>query len=200
MTESQCCQEIIHYIAVHQGCSKEEACDALRGKLSRNTFFKHLSKLINEGQIIVKHRNKRDTKLFVDKNNPLVSVPECLENFKRAYIQLLRASKKRIRERDFTRISPTSGITQTQSSEWTKNDYSRVILHECDMVGQHYVKLEKIVQSNQGFMNIKKTLHQLESVYGDVSNYATAFLIYDSIRIFSVLVDIIIHLVQFCGR
>lgn len=194
LTESQCRQEIVDHIALHQECSKEEAYDALRDKLSRNTFFKYLPKLINEGQIIVEHKNKRDTKLFVDKNNPLVSVPECLENFKRAYIQLLKASKKIIRERGFTRNSPALGITQTQSSKWTKNDYSRVILHECDMVAKHYVKLEEIIQSNQGFKNIKNTLHRLESVYSDVSNYATAFLIYNSMRIFSVLVDIIIHL------
>lgn len=195
MTESQCCQEIIDYIALHQGCSKEDACDALRGKLSRNTFFKYLPKLINEGQIIVEHKNKRDTKLFVDKNNPLVSVPEYLENFKRAYVQLLRASKKRIRERGFTRISTSLGMTQIHPSKWTKNDHSRVILHECDMVSEHYVKLEEIIRnSNQEFVNTKNTLNQLESLYNDVRNYVTAFLILNSIRIFSTLVDIIVHL------
>ena len=117
MTESQCRNEIINYILYQQGCSKEEACHALRDKISRNTFFKYLFKLIDEGQILVVHKNRRDTKLFVAKDNPLLLVPEQLENFIRAYKQLLHVSKKRIRERDLTRIAKIRGIGTISNSK-----------------------------------------------------------------------------------
>jgi hypothetical protein len=56
--------EILNYVNLNQGCLKEEAFSALNGKMSRNTFFKDITRLIKEKQIRLEYSNKRDHRLY----------------------------------------------------------------------------------------------------------------------------------------
>lgn len=160
--ETQRHEKIINYISLHQGCSKEEACDALTPLLSRNTFFKDLPKLVAEGKIIVKQVNKRDTRLFVDRDNPLIYVPKQLDDFDDAYTKLLYESKRRIKEKDFSEVTQFLGIAEINPAKWSIYDvnkfnqyqlkianewveYNRKIYHELDMLNNEIESLRKIV-------------------------------------------------------
>lgn len=180
LSEAERRKEVLNYISVHQGCLKEEACDALVSKLSRATFFKDLPKLIKEGKVIEKPKNKRDTMLFIDKNNPLIYVPEQIEEFERAYKQLLKASKKKIKEKNFTQISKTIKASQSDPSKWTEEECFRFAEYEIEMMDQTNARLNestqtlnKLTKSINCIQSIDKTrLNSLKEVYTHVDQIA----------------------------
>ena len=61
--------------------------------MARSTFFKDLAKLKEDKIVVVEHTNKRDHKLFVDSNNPLILIPKQLQEIETTFKKLLDKSK-----------------------------------------------------------------------------------------------------------
>ena len=74
--------------------------------------------------------NRRDHKLYVDFNNLLVIVPKELEDFKKAYFNLLQESKERIRQKNFPKIARILGIDQPDPSKWNESEIDRILDYE----------------------------------------------------------------------
>ena len=93
MQETERHNKITDYISSHQGCSTEELCKAMEKHMARSTFFKDLAKLKEDKIVREEHTNKRDIKLFVDFNNPLIFIPKQLEEIETTFRKLLDKSK-----------------------------------------------------------------------------------------------------------
>jgi hypothetical protein len=83
-------EKIINFINLHAGCGVEECFNGIKEHMARSTFFKILSQLKANNEVIVENHNKRDQKLFLNKNNLLVSVPKELEQFELVFEQLFK--------------------------------------------------------------------------------------------------------------
>jgi predicted transcriptional regulator len=84
---------IIEFIRKYPYCNVEEVVEGVKNDISRVTVFKILHKLIENGAVrryleSKQKRNNREHQLYVDKNNPFISVPEELEQFDNAYFRL----------------------------------------------------------------------------------------------------------------
>ena len=149
LSEVQRHEKIVNYISLHQGCLKEEAYDALKDVLSRNSFFKDLPNLIKEGKITMKPKNKRDTMLFVDRENPLIYVPKQLEDFENAYAQFLDATIKRVKEKDFSEIAQLLGIQSSDPAKWSVDDSCKFMDYECKMCTEYFLYYDKIMEETR---------------------------------------------------
>src|SRR5215469_5266398 len=92
--------KIIEYITNHQGCNIQEVIRGVENYVSRVTVYKILGSLEKVGAIRRQKDkpNSRDFKLFVDTNNPLISLPKEFDEFKKYYYPLLERLKKDIKE------------------------------------------------------------------------------------------------------
>lgn len=90
LDENKCRQIIIDFIAAHQGCIVEHI---VRGqdKMGRKKVFRLLRGLKNDHIVLPEKSktNSRNIKLYVDGNNLLVSIPRQLDEFKKAFFNLL---------------------------------------------------------------------------------------------------------------
>jgi hypothetical protein len=96
-------QKVIDYISDHPGCNTEAACKGVESYTARVTFFKVLKELKEEGIVTVDDKSKpnaRDNKLFVEETNLLVRVPRELDEFKRAFLNLVKKTESKIRAKD----------------------------------------------------------------------------------------------------
>jgi hypothetical protein len=92
--------KIIEYITNHQGCNIQDVIRGVGDYVSRVTVFIILDSLEKVGAIRRQKDkpNSRDHKLFVDTNNPLISLPKEFVEFKRHYYPLLEIVKKEYKE------------------------------------------------------------------------------------------------------
>jgi predicted transcriptional regulator len=110
---------IIQFIRKYPYCSVEELVEGVKNDISRVTVFKTLYKLKESGAV-KRHlenkqkRNNREHQLYVDTNNPLVSVPLELEDFENAYFDLFR---KAISEFDTQYLPAAVEYSVTKHSE-----------------------------------------------------------------------------------
>jgi hypothetical protein len=93
MQEAERHKKIIDHISSHLGCLTEDLCKAMEKHMARSTFFKDLAKLKEDKIVREEHTNKRDHKLFVDSNNPLIFIPKQLEEIEKTFKTLLDKSK-----------------------------------------------------------------------------------------------------------
>jgi hypothetical protein len=95
-TEEDRHMKIIEYIRSHQGCNVENIVRGTENYVSRVTVYKILGSL-EKGGVIRRQKDKpnsRDHKLFVDKDNPLISLPIEFARFKKDYYRLLEKVRK----------------------------------------------------------------------------------------------------------
>jgi|SRR5829696_2520973 len=107
---------IIEFIRSNPYCNAEDVVQGVKDDISRVTVFKVLRRLIESGAVKSnleneQKRNSRDHKLFVDENNPLVSLPLELEKFESAYFKLLYEALPKIQlimdQREDKALDPT---------------------------------------------------------------------------------------------
>jgi hypothetical protein len=85
-------KRIIDFISVHQGCIAEDLVEGVKDYIGRGKVFKILPDLKDE-RIVREERgkpNSREIKLFVDEDNPLVSVPKDLNEFHQTFMTFLQ--------------------------------------------------------------------------------------------------------------
>ena len=89
---------IIDYIRLHPYRTKEEVVNKISHKLSRVPAYQTIGDLLEDGILKDerKKKNSRDHRLFVDEENPLVTVPQDLKSFEKAFIGLVRTAMIRI--------------------------------------------------------------------------------------------------------
>jgi hypothetical protein len=100
---------------------------------------------IGEGIIKDEASNRRDHKLYVDGNNPLVSVPKELQEFEEAFVHLLQKTKKKILERDFTEIAKKLGISESNPSKWNKFEIAKYQDSEIENLEKSIQRSEKLI-------------------------------------------------------
>ena len=93
MQEAERHNKITDYIISHLFCLTEDLCKAMEEHMARSTFFKDLAKLKEDKIVREEHTNKRDHKLFVNPNNPLIFIPKQLEEIETTFKKLLDKSK-----------------------------------------------------------------------------------------------------------
>jgi hypothetical protein len=107
---------LIEFIRSNPYCNAEDVVQGVKDDISRVTVFKVLRRLIESGAVKSnlqneQKRNSRDHKLFVDENNPLVSLPLELEKFESAYFKLLYEALPKIQlimdQREAKALDPT---------------------------------------------------------------------------------------------
>lgn len=87
---------IINYINSHQGCTKADLEKGLKDLISKKTIYKLVGEMVSEN-ILQKEKkkvNSRDHKLYVNGNNPLVYVPNEIEQFEKAFTSFSKRLKK----------------------------------------------------------------------------------------------------------
>lgn len=91
-------KDIIDYIMNHQYCTRADLERGLKNRMSKKTIVKLVPILIKENTIqeVTDKQNKRNRKLYVNKNNLLVSVPKKLEEFQSAYISMFDNTTQKI--------------------------------------------------------------------------------------------------------
>ncbi|MFZ0510053.1 MAG: hypothetical protein WAM14_00480 [Candidatus Nitrosopolaris sp.] len=99
-TEEDRRTKILDYITSHQGCNGQDVVRGVENYVSRVTVFNILDSLEKVGAIRIQKDkpNSRDFKLFVDANNPLISLPTEFDEFKRYYYPLLETVKEQVKE------------------------------------------------------------------------------------------------------
>ncbi len=90
---------IIEFISNHQGCNAQDVVDGLIAKISRVPLFEGLNELTTVGVVKDDKTNRREHRLFVDANNPLISVPADLDKFKNACFLFLEKWKAKYAKR-----------------------------------------------------------------------------------------------------
>jgi hypothetical protein len=146
MDDSERRKIITDFIGRHPGCKAEEAAYGTNDRISRVPFFNTLKELIEEGIIKDEASNRRDHKLYVDGDNPLVSVPRELQEFEEAFVNLLQKTKKKILERDFTEITKKLGISESNPSKWNKFEIAKYQDFEIENLGKSIQRSKKLTE------------------------------------------------------
>jgi hypothetical protein len=113
---------VLEYVRIHPGCMKEDITEGLKNSISRVPVFNTLRDLLEDNALRDESNNRRDHKLYVNSDNLLVSVPRELEDFEKAYINLLQNSAKRINEKDFSTVSKMLGIKESNPTKWNESE------------------------------------------------------------------------------
>jgi predicted transcriptional regulator len=90
---------ILKFISQNQCCTIEQVVKGVKRDISRVPVYDLLSELMEKGIVKDKKPNRRDHRLFVDTNNPIVEISREIEEFENAYISLLKKVREQINRR-----------------------------------------------------------------------------------------------------
>ena len=109
--------------------------------------------------------NSREHKLFVKKNNPLVLVTSELEEFEKAYMQLLNKLKEKSKKVDFSEIASQLGIKEINPSKWSESEVSRYLQSGDEKVKElENKKRTRNIKSRQNRIKSKRSqINQLQN-------------------------------------
>jgi hypothetical protein len=127
---------LIDFILHNQGCTKADIEKAL--PISRKTIFRLIDEL-KEDEIVEEIQekpNSREHKLFVKKDNPLIRVTSELEQFEKAYLQLLIKLKESTNKEDFSAIAAELYIKKMKPSLWSVSEFERYLEYDSKKVSE----------------------------------------------------------------
>jgi hypothetical protein len=84
---------LIEFINNNEGCTIEQVVEGLKENFSRVPIYQKLKILLKEGVVKDESTNRRDRRLYVDKNNPSVSIPQQLRDIEKRFKNLLNKSE-----------------------------------------------------------------------------------------------------------
>jgi hypothetical protein len=90
---------IIRFISENQPCTSQDLVKGVSDKISRVPVFDTLSELMKEGIVKDQRINRRDHRLFIDSNNPIIVISREIDEFENAYISFLKKIKENINKR-----------------------------------------------------------------------------------------------------
>lgn len=114
--------KIVEYVRYHPGCKMDDIVKALEKDISRGTIFKITPELVEEKIIVNKSRNKRDLALNLNDDNPLLRVSKEIDQFEKAYFNLLDKSKGRIENKDFSTVAKIIDLSSPDPQKWKDED------------------------------------------------------------------------------
>jgi hypothetical protein len=84
-------KDVMNFIRDNQGCKAQDIVDGLKQVvgLSRVPIFDILVELVKEGAVTDEKVNRREHRFFLNDDNPLVSVPRELDQFKGYFFKLI---------------------------------------------------------------------------------------------------------------
>src|SRR5919198_4272181 len=90
---------IIKFISENQHCTSQDLVKGLSDKISRVPVFDTISELMKYGIVKDQKVNRRDHRLFLDTNNPMIVILREIDEFESVYISLLKKVKEHINSR-----------------------------------------------------------------------------------------------------
>jgi hypothetical protein len=84
------------FVTENQPCTMEQIVLGLHDEISRNPLFEVVAKMFAKGVLVDRKKNRRDHRIFVNKENPLVIVPRQMELFRTSLLDLVKSSPKEI--------------------------------------------------------------------------------------------------------
>lgn len=139
-------QKIVKYITDHAGCSKAAIVRHMEnaGPVSRITTLNYIGNLEAEKIIIcsLEKPNSQIYRVYINEDSKVASLLGELEEFKEAYVNLLKKSRDIINNKDYS--SKTLGITEPDPTKWSESDRRRYSNLEYDKL----VKFNEITSKN----------------------------------------------------
>ena len=185
-------QGIINYIRYNPGSSKADIIRHLKKvKLaSRVTVFEYIKDLEDRNMIYGKKErpHSQSFMMYINEDNKLVSVLIELEEFRKAYVELLAKSKKKLDNRDYSTDAKMLGINETNPSKWSSQDTERFDNFWIQKHNEVYHQIsigEKKHTSEVG----KPTSENSEDLVKVIRENPLYF-IFDAVSLFYVVVDI----------
>jgi hypothetical protein len=86
---------VADYIGNNQGCTAQDIVDGLNLSISRGPIFDILKELVASEIVKDQRINRKEHRYFLEFNNPLVSIPQELDKFEKAFIILLENTNKK---------------------------------------------------------------------------------------------------------
>jgi hypothetical protein len=133
-------EKIIKFISENQPCTAEDLVKGFKDEISRVPVFHTLSELIKEGEVKDQKINRRDHRLVVDTNNPIIEISRELHEFEKAYISFLKKVKEHINRRYYELKNPdysgpehiTSNVADNHPLHRPLSEAERDTLEEAD--------------------------------------------------------------------
>jgi hypothetical protein len=165
-------EEIIRYVKDNPGCSKSDIVRFIKGKqmMGRPAVLVHIDKLERERMINceLERPNSQIYKVYVNEDNKIASVLVDLEDFKKAYSNLLKKSKERIDNKDYSKVAKLFNLEETDPAKWDEKDRVKYIMTESEKLVKHtHADAEHIMWENRSKENFKKLEKQIEKTYQD---------------------------------
>jgi hypothetical protein len=83
----------------NQPCTSQDLVKGVSDKISRVPVFDTLSELMKDGIVKDQRINRRDHRLFIDTNNPMIVISREIDEFENAYFSFLKKIKENINKR-----------------------------------------------------------------------------------------------------
>jgi hypothetical protein len=80
---------VMNFLRDNQGCRAQDIVDGLKPVLSRVPIFNILGELVKEGAVTDESKSRREHRFFLNEDNPLVSIPAELDQFKDYFFKLI---------------------------------------------------------------------------------------------------------------
>jgi hypothetical protein len=127
-------EEILNYLRNNPGSSKADIIRNMRDKhlASRMTVLEYIKDLENEN-MIYERKERPDSQsymIYINEDNELASVLLTLEDFKKAFIDLLEKSKERINNKDYSEAAKQLKLKEKDPVRWEDNDKAQFFRKE----------------------------------------------------------------------
>ncbi len=93
LTDDEYRDLIIEFISNNYACTAEQLVEGLKDKVSRVPVYEKLKILLKEGVVTDISTNRRNYRLYVDRNNPSISTPQQLDDIEKRFKILLNKSE-----------------------------------------------------------------------------------------------------------
>jgi hypothetical protein len=163
-------QEIINYVRNNPGSSKADIIRHIknRGLASRITVIEYIKDLESSNLIYEKRErpNSQSLMIYINENNKLVSVLAELDEFGRAYANLLKKSKEKINNKDYSADAKLMGINESDPSKWEEKDRVRYLIIEIEKLMENADNdIEYIKWRSNHKGDILKSIGKLEEIH-----------------------------------
>ena len=146
-------EKIIEYIRNHLGCKKNDLVKNLENEISRVTIFKITNELIKEKIIEERSKNRRDLALYLNNDNPLLRLTKEIDQFEKAYMNLLDKSKERIEKKDFVTIANIVNLSSSNPQRWIDEDRVKFQEYEQKNIRNYIISSDELIKLNKKIKN-----------------------------------------------
>ena len=147
----------------------DEIVSGVSNSASRVVVFRIISELVKEWVVENKARNRRDSSLYLKEDNLLLKLQQELDQFEKAYLNLLDKSKERIDKKDFTTIAKIIVLSSPEPKKWNDEDRLKFHKYEQDNIldyiinSNEFIELNKKIKEYHSKKDIQKLLNNINS-------------------------------------